>query len=202
MNVLSGGKFGHGFAAAGVTQAFAPAIDKIDKGSRFSAGRVAAAALVGGTASSLSGGKFANGAVTGAFSRLFNDEAEHGVGSTESAPKNTTPQEHVKNATKIVDKLLDDGAIEKPADYVIEAVDYIPEQAYDEDGIPMAGINILDKNSPINTGRIEIYPHGAITLDEAIVTYAHEIGHFNLGWSEAQAEVFGKTVLDVYKQQQ
>ena len=77
MNVLSGGKFGHGFAAAGVTQAFAPAIDKIDKGSRFSAGRVAAAALVGGTASSLSGGKFANGAVTGAFSRLFNDEVEH-----------------------------------------------------------------------------------------------------------------------------
>ncbi|RUO49727.1 hypothetical protein [Pseudidiomarina donghaiensis] len=77
MNVLSGGKFGHGFAAAGVTQAFAPAIGKIDKGSRFSAGRVAAAAVVGGTASSLSGGKFANGAITGAFSRLFNDEGYH-----------------------------------------------------------------------------------------------------------------------------
>jgi hypothetical protein len=77
MNVLSGGKFGHGFAAAGVTQAFAPAIGKIDKGSRFSAGRVAAAAIVGGTASSLSGGKFANGAITGAFSRLFNDEVHH-----------------------------------------------------------------------------------------------------------------------------
>ncbi|MBR9907570.1 MAG: RHS repeat-associated core domain-containing protein, partial [Gammaproteobacteria bacterium] len=77
MNVLSGGKFGHGFAAAGVTQALAPAIGKIDKGSRFSAGRVAAAAVIGGTASSLSGGKFANGEVTGAFSRLFNDEVHH-----------------------------------------------------------------------------------------------------------------------------
>src|SRR5690606_40062410 len=77
MNVLSGGKFGHEFAAAGVTQAFAPAIGKIDKGSRLSAGRVAAAAIVGGTASSLSGGKFANGAITGAFSRLFNDEGYH-----------------------------------------------------------------------------------------------------------------------------
>ena len=30
--------------------------------------------MVGGTASSLSGGKFSNGAVTGAFSRMFNDE--------------------------------------------------------------------------------------------------------------------------------
>ena len=36
--------------------------------------RVTAAAVVGGTASKLTGGKFANGALTGAFSRLFNDE--------------------------------------------------------------------------------------------------------------------------------
>ncbi len=32
-----------------------------------------AAAMVGGTGSAIGGGKFANGAVTGAFSRLFND---------------------------------------------------------------------------------------------------------------------------------
>lgn len=32
------------------------------------------ASLVGGTASSLGGGKFANGAITAAFSRAFNDE--------------------------------------------------------------------------------------------------------------------------------
>jgi hypothetical protein len=31
---------------------------------------------MGGTASELSGGKFANGAITGAFSRAFNDEVE------------------------------------------------------------------------------------------------------------------------------
>ena len=42
---------------------------------RFSATRVAASAVVGGTISALSGGKFANGAITGAFSRAFNDEA-------------------------------------------------------------------------------------------------------------------------------
>jgi len=85
MSVLQGGKFGHGFAAAGVTQAFSKAIDSIggkingaakaawsDAGNRIR--RVIAAAVVGGTASAVSGGKFANGAVTGAFSRAFNDE--------------------------------------------------------------------------------------------------------------------------------
>lgn len=83
MSVLNGGKFGHGFAAAGVTQAFSGAIDGIGAGEDFfSAGnraiRVIAAATLGGTASKLSGGKFSNGAITGAFSRLFNDEVlEH-----------------------------------------------------------------------------------------------------------------------------
>ena len=36
--------------------------------------RTAAAAAVGGTLSAATGGKFANGAMTGAFSRAFNDE--------------------------------------------------------------------------------------------------------------------------------
>jgi|GEM_PF-4350769 len=74
MNTLQGGKFGHGFAAAGVAQFAAPGIDGIDSGNDFSTGRIALSAIAGGTASKLSGGKFANGAVTGAFSRMFNDE--------------------------------------------------------------------------------------------------------------------------------
>jgi len=36
--------------------------------------RIISAAIVGGTASKLSGGKFANGAMTAVFSRTFNDE--------------------------------------------------------------------------------------------------------------------------------
>lgn len=89
-SVLSGGKFGHGFASAGVTQAFADSISEI--GGKADANglhndayynianrarRVVAAAAVGGTASVASGGKFSNGAITGAFSRAFNDEAQH-----------------------------------------------------------------------------------------------------------------------------
>ena len=75
---LQGGKFGHGFASAGVAQAFSPGIDQIGGGASSYAGlRVAAAAVVGGTASKLSGGKFVNGAVTAAFSRAFNEELHY-----------------------------------------------------------------------------------------------------------------------------
>ncbi len=75
MSFLGGGKFGHGFAAAGFTQAFSGTIGNFSTPQ----GRIAAAGVVGGTASALTGGKFANGAVTGAFSRAFNDELEQSV---------------------------------------------------------------------------------------------------------------------------
>ncbi len=76
MSVLQGGKFGHGFAAAGMAQFAAPGIDGIDAGtSGVSIQRVLVAAVVGGTTSAITGGKFANGAITGAFSRAFNDDA-------------------------------------------------------------------------------------------------------------------------------
>jgi hypothetical protein len=78
MSDLNGGKFGHGFFAAGVTQAVGGQIDGIDAGSSFSVARIVAAAIVGGTVSKVTGGKFANGAVTGAFSRAFNDEIHSG----------------------------------------------------------------------------------------------------------------------------
>ena len=80
MSVLSGGKFGHGFAAAGITQAFSGQINGLGRGSNFSIKRIGAASVLGGTVSTITGGKFANGAVTGAFSRAFNDEA-HRQGS-------------------------------------------------------------------------------------------------------------------------
>lgn len=79
MAELQGGKFGSGFAAAGVTQAFSGGIDNLDKGTvGISAERVFAAAALGGTTSVLTGGKFANAAITAAFNRAFNDE-RHGA---------------------------------------------------------------------------------------------------------------------------
>jgi len=57
------------------TAALSPMIGGIDSGNKgINAYRTAAAALVGGTAAELGGGKFANGAITGAFVQMFNDE--------------------------------------------------------------------------------------------------------------------------------
>lgn len=66
----TGGEFRHGFYsgfAVGATEA------RIGKWAKESNARgITAAAVVGGTASALGGGKFANGAVSGAFSYMFN----------------------------------------------------------------------------------------------------------------------------------
>ena len=83
---IAGGSFRQGFLSAGFTQFAAPGIDGILPGNTdftTAASRTAAAAVVGGTASELGGGKFANGAVTGAFSRLFNDELQRDQSITE-----------------------------------------------------------------------------------------------------------------------
>ena len=75
-SVAQGGSFSDGFRSAGFTQFASPIVGTAPGGK---IGRVAAAATVGGTTSKFGGGKFANGAVTGAYSRLFNDEGRgHG----------------------------------------------------------------------------------------------------------------------------
>jgi RHS repeat-associated protein len=75
MSVLQGGKFGHGFLAAGLTKALN--INKIIGTAAKDAGlRGAVAAVVGGTISKVTGGKFANGAITAAFAQAFNGESQ------------------------------------------------------------------------------------------------------------------------------
>jgi RHS repeat-associated protein len=73
---MMGGKFGHGFAAAALTQAMSPVLNGINFDNVWVERVVnaVAAGLIGGMASVVAGGTFANGAVTGAFSRLLNDE--------------------------------------------------------------------------------------------------------------------------------
>ena len=75
-SVLQGGRFGHGFASAGVA-ALGSAFNNSQYIGRagFSPLRVAIGAALGGTASRLTGGKFANGAITGAFSQALNNES-------------------------------------------------------------------------------------------------------------------------------
>ena len=64
--MAQGGKFQTGFLAAGFSAIAQPYIDQVANDNVFVG--TAASAAVGGTASVLGGGKFANGAVSGAFS--------------------------------------------------------------------------------------------------------------------------------------
>ena len=74
ISTLAGGKFGHGFFSAGVTKgmggALLPGGDNLTTGEIM--GGTVASAVIGGTASVISGGKFANGARTAAYQYMFN----------------------------------------------------------------------------------------------------------------------------------
>ncbi|NOU49828.1 RHS repeat-associated core domain-containing protein, partial [Pseudoalteromonas sp. JBTF-M23] len=97
---LQGGKFGHGFVAAGVTSAFKSMLNDIGGENSANAAiergdvsalemyklhRIVGAAVIGGTASVLSGGKFANGAISGAFTQAFNGEVSNKVSAWDRA---------------------------------------------------------------------------------------------------------------------
>ncbi len=70
-SVMRGENFAAGFMSAAVTKYAGSYIDP-NGGTAY---QVTAAAVVGGVASEVGGGSFENGAITGAFSRLFNDVA-------------------------------------------------------------------------------------------------------------------------------
>jgi|GEM_PF-1486178 len=82
-SVMNGGDFKSGFMAAAFTQAIGYAGAKSGNSIFVKApegmdriGNAVKAAIIGGTASVIGGGKFKNGAITGAFSRMFNDDLD------------------------------------------------------------------------------------------------------------------------------
>jgi hypothetical protein len=98
--VLQGGNFGHGFLSAGLTKTLN--INKIVGTAAKDAGlRVTMAAVVGGTISKVTGGKFANGAVTAAFAQVFNGESA------------AEAQERYKKAAAFVQNEIHDDALER-----------------------------------------------------------------------------------------
>lgn len=84
---LQGGSFRAGFTSAAFAQAVAGDISSIQSENYSAlafAGRVVAASIAGGVGAELGGGKFKNGAITGAFSRLFNREQHNEEGESAS----------------------------------------------------------------------------------------------------------------------
>ncbi len=67
---VKGGRFTHGLIVGAISGGTGKLVDSFEEyGSR-----IAASAIIGGVSSKLSGGNFANGAITSAFVRMFNDE--------------------------------------------------------------------------------------------------------------------------------
>ncbi len=77
MRMIQGGKFEHGFLSGFVSSLGGTAMMKYGANMDIGA-KVAVSAALGGTAEALGGGKFANGAVTGAYVMMFNHLQERG----------------------------------------------------------------------------------------------------------------------------
>ena len=71
MLLAQGGKFHHGFLSGFVSSLGGSYMDK-NRGDMTVIEKIAISAAIGGTAEALGGGKFANGAVTGAYVMAFN----------------------------------------------------------------------------------------------------------------------------------
>jgi RHS repeat-associated protein len=101
MEGIKGGDMKHGFlvglASASGGTAITKYCDDIGK-----VGKIAANAILAGTVSEIGGGKFANGAVTGAFSMLFND-LMHGNSNLKSYVKKMFPGRLPKGVTVTFD---------------------------------------------------------------------------------------------------
>ncbi|AOT07719.1 RHS repeat domain-containing protein [Pseudoalteromonas luteoviolacea] len=77
-SIASGGQFGHGFVSAGVTKGAGGAFLPGGSGLEFHqiATGTVISAVIGGTVSQITGGKFANGARTGAMQYVLNQAGE------------------------------------------------------------------------------------------------------------------------------
>jgi hypothetical protein len=111
IGALQGGKFGHGFVSAGITKGVmgGAGFNYSNKDMSAIVGRTAVAALLGGTSSSITGGKFANGAATAALAHLYNQE---GVGR--NAQKNTLDRDKIIDAHAQVRKMVHGTAYSDP----------------------------------------------------------------------------------------
>ena len=87
MSHLQGGKFGHGFVSAGFTKWSTQYFNGVQgwKVGNISLAQTTVAALVGGTVSHFTGGKFANGAITAAMGNILNEQKAGNCRSLECA---------------------------------------------------------------------------------------------------------------------
>ncbi|MBA1421485.1 MAG: hypothetical protein FAF03_11825, partial [Epsilonproteobacteria bacterium] len=87
ISVAQGGTFKSGFASGFSSSFFSPGTSLGGDGAGGFTLRTTIAGVVGGTASEIGGGKFSNGAVSGAFVHMFNAEVTKVVNEFRRSPK-------------------------------------------------------------------------------------------------------------------
>ncbi len=186
---LNGGKFGHGFIAAGFTSGLKGEDGDFGIGTApdKKLARVVTASLVGGTASAISGGKFANGAVTGALSHMLNAEKhiKHKHNELENAVKQQ--QVRVRSHARMKESLGTSEEGFPVGGFVYKHTDYIAE-GYSEYGVTNYKKDVYYKNgTSINTliPRGQLYANGPTPNGlAAVVVYQtkgdiYNIPHYN-----------------------
>ena len=203
---LSGGSFGHGFLAAGLTASVMPQVGKI--GNDIT--RTAVGALVGGTLSVATGGKFANGAVSGAIQgamarQVAAEEEPSKYFEHQTLPSDINqdsysspmPEETSKALSKIIrspmGRVLAAYMDKTGEKIVLQEVEVIADAFYvGGDGnyltytrnVPAYVNEIVSSGRKLDGDQLE-----TATLDALIM---HEIGHTNVG-----SAAFGMTPIPV-----
>lgn len=111
MESLQGGKFGSGFAAAGLTAMVMPQLG----GMQNDVARTAAGALIGGTISAATGGKFANGAISGAVQGALSERQPKMNTSYQNGDAPPNPQVAAQLTSEAEKALTDNGFYKRVA---------------------------------------------------------------------------------------
>ena len=149
LSVAQGGDFAAGFYSAAFASSAGSVMGKTDWGKatfRYRHNRVIAAAIVGGTASELAGGKFANGTVTAAMVQLFN--AENGVGDVQE-------EEGFGETIELVQEAIDTGVNLEAGELFGSIDDFDPDVQRQLDARNIVTFHGIKRSNGLTTGRIE-----------------------------------------------
>lgn len=163
---LQGGNFGHGFFAAGVTQALAPIAENLET----LQGRAIALSIIGGTASVISGGKFANRATTAAFQAILT----YGINSGQkNNDPNNSAQQSGNNPLSVAGDVI--GKIWALPNTIIDAIYGGVGHIVGEIGYAMG---IYDVSPSITFGNNAIqFLDNPFTLPKAAITLGNTISY-------------------------
>ncbi|WP_169915776.1 SpvB/TcaC N-terminal domain-containing protein [Shewanella psychrophila] len=138
-STLQGGKFGHGFFSAGVTKGAGGVF--LSGGGGLEASQVlkgtVASAIIGGTASAVSGGKFANGARMGAMQYLLNQAQSWSVN------KYNALQREAEYFQKMGNQVIDSARMALSVDFNVTVSAPSSENVRDFAGGASIGLGVL-----------------------------------------------------------